>query len=36
MNSEPVDGALVVVHVRDDVSQTLAGHPGREYTSPPH
>jgi len=27
---------LVVVHVRDQVDVTLAGHDGREYTSPPH
>ena len=27
---------LVVVHVRDQVNRTLAGHDGREYTSPPH
>ena len=27
---------LVVVHVRDQVNSTLAGHSGREYTSPPH
>ncbi len=27
---------LVVVHVRDQVNATLAGHAGREYTSPPH
>ena len=27
---------LVVVHVRDQVNSTLAGHGGREYTSPPH
>ena len=35
--SEPAaaDG-LVVVHVRDQVNSTLAGHSGREYTSPPH
>ncbi len=30
-----IDG-LVVVHVRDQVDVTLAGHDGREYTSPPH
>jgi len=30
-----IDG-LVVVHVRDRVNSTLAGHDGREYTSPPH
>ena len=35
--STPVqtDG-LVVVHVRDRVNSTLAGHDGCEYTSPPH
>jgi len=27
---------LVVVHVRNQVNITLAGHDGREYTSPPH
>jgi hypothetical protein len=27
---------LVVVHVHDQVDITLAGHNGREYTSPPH
>lgn len=27
---------LVIVHVRDDVNHILAGHDGREYTSPPH
>jgi hypothetical protein len=33
----PVDhDGLVVVHVRDRVNVTLAGHDGREYTSPPH
>ena len=26
----------VVVRVRDQVNRTLAGHGGREYTSPPH
>jgi hypothetical protein len=32
----PVDrDELVVVHVRDRVNVTLAGHDGREYTSPP-
>ncbi|MGA2926305.1 MAG: hypothetical protein ABSG43_09975 [Solirubrobacteraceae bacterium] len=25
----------MVVHVRDAVNSTLAGHDGREYTSPP-
>jgi hypothetical protein len=35
--SEPntIDGR-VVVHVRDEVNCALAGHDGREYTSPPH
>ena len=27
---------LVVVHVRDQVNPTLAGHDGHTYTSPPH
>ena len=36
MNTQaPTDG-LVVVHVRDQVNRMLAGHEGREYTSPPH
>jgi len=26
----------VVVHARDDINGSLAGHDGREYTSPPH
>jgi hypothetical protein len=29
------DDRLFVVHVRDDINTTLAGHGGREYTSPP-
>jgi hypothetical protein len=32
---EATDGR-VVVRVRDQVNRTLAGHDGREYTSPPH
>jgi hypothetical protein len=30
-----IDGQ-VVVRVRDQVNRTLAGHDGRQYTSPPH
>jgi hypothetical protein len=29
------DDRLFVVHVRDDINATLAGHGGREYASPP-
>jgi hypothetical protein len=29
------DDRLFVVRVRDDVNTTLAGHGGREYSSPP-
>jgi hypothetical protein len=29
------DDRLFVVHVRDDLNIVLAGHGGREYTSPP-
>ena len=29
------DDRLCVVHVRDDINTTLAGHGGREYASPP-
>ncbi len=36
LNPAAVENGLVVVHVRDQVNQTLAGHDGREYTSPPH
>ncbi len=35
MNSATFNGGLVVVHVRDDVNSNLAGHDGRDYTSPP-
>jgi hypothetical protein len=33
--STPAATGLVVVRVRDQVNSTLAGHSGREYTSPP-
>ena len=36
MSTLPTTDGLVVVHVRDRVNRTLAGHDGREYTSPPH
>ena len=36
MNGFAQTDGLVVVHVRDQVNSTLAGHDGREYTSPPH
>jgi hypothetical protein len=36
MSLPAVSDGLVVVHVRDEVNPTLAGHDGREYTSPPH
>ena len=36
MSSPATTNGLVVVHVRDQVDVTLAGHDGREYTSPPH
>ena len=35
LNSPDRTDGLVVVHVRDQVNRTLAGHDGREYTSPP-
>jgi hypothetical protein len=35
MNPPAIDHGLVVVHVRDEVNSTLAGHDGCEYTSPP-
>jgi hypothetical protein len=36
VSGEPVVGdGLVVVHARDQVNSTLAGHDGCEYTSPP-
>ena len=36
MSTPATTNGLVVVHVRDQVNRTLAGHDGREYTSPPH
>ena len=36
MSTPATTDGLVVVHVRDQVDVTLAGHDGREYTSPPH
>ena len=36
MSTPATTDGLVVVHVRDQVDATLAGHDGREYTSPPH
>ena len=36
MSDPAAANGLVVVHVRDQVNSTLAGHAGREYTSPPH
>ena len=36
MNGPGQTDGLVVVRVRDQVNHTLAGHDGREYTSPPH
>ena len=36
MSTPATTNGLVVVHVRDQVNVTLAGHDGREYTSPPH
>ena len=35
MNTAATSNGLVVVHVRDEVNTTLAGHRGCEYTSPP-
>ncbi len=35
MNPPTIGDGRVVVHVRDQVNPTLAGHDGREYTSPP-
>ena len=35
MNPPAIDHGLVVVHARDEVNSTLAGHDGCEYTSPP-
>ena len=36
MSARGAANGLVVVHVRDQVNSTLAGHAGCEYTSPPH
>ena len=36
MNGSNRTDGLVVVHARDEVNRALAGHGGREYTSPPH
>ena len=36
MSTPPTTTGLVVVHMRDQVNRTLAGHDGCEYTSPPH
>ena len=36
MTPVAVDDGRVVVHVCDRVNPMLAGHDGREYTSPPH
>ena len=36
MSTPATTNGLVVVHVRNQVNITLAGHDGREYTSPPH
>jgi len=36
MSTLPTTDGVVVVRVRDQVNRTLAGHDGREYTSPPH
>ena len=36
MNRSNRTDGLVVVHARDEVNRALAGHGGREYTSPPH
>jgi hypothetical protein len=36
MNTVAISDGLVVVHVCDQVNQTLAGHDGDTYTSPPH
>ena len=35
MSAPAQTDGLVVVRVRDQVNPTLAGHDGREYTSPP-
>jgi len=36
MNDSDRASGLVVVHARDQINTTLAGHDGREYTSPAH
>ena len=36
MSTPNTTDGLVIVHVRDQVNVTLAGHDGHEYTSPPH
>jgi hypothetical protein len=36
MSTPSATDSRVVVRVRDQVNRTLAGHDGREYTSPPH
>jgi hypothetical protein len=36
MSTPATTHRLVVVRVRDQVDSTLAGHDGREYTSPAH
>ena len=36
MSTPATTNGLVVVHVRDQVNRTLAGHGGGEYTSPAH
>jgi hypothetical protein len=35
MSTPATTNGLIVVRVRDQVNSTLAGHDGREYTSPP-
>jgi len=35
LNGPDRTDGLVVVHARDEVNRALAGHGGREYTSPP-
>jgi hypothetical protein len=36
MSTPATHDGLVVVRVRDQVNRALAGHAGRDYTSPPH
>ena len=36
MSTPNTNKGRVIVRVRDQVNRTLAGHDGREYTSPPH